>query len=317
MPEPHTLPRPSRRAARSTLAPPARAALAAQQAALLAAIADGPPSQALELTLGETLPSGLRIYRANARAHAQRALAASYPCVQALLGESAFAALACALWRADPPRVGDLNRWGARLADFIAGEAQLAPWPYLADVARLEWALAQAEVAADVAPLAATFAWLANQPAQRLRAVLAPGWACLAARSPLVSLVLAHRPALAEPDSPPPSLPDAARAVQAGVAEQALVWRAGWRLRLRAVQPWESAALQALAQGGRLDALLRAWPGGAGNARAAPQAQPPDTLESPPLSLHDWLAGAVRAGWLIGLRRVTSAQSQSASHDSL
>lgn len=282
----------------------ATAALAAQQAALLAAIAGAQPGRAAALALGHPALPGLQIYRANAHAHAQRALAASYPSVQALLGESAFAALACALWQVQPPRVGDLNRWGAGLADFIARDAQLAPWPYLADVARLEWALAQAQGAADAEPDAASFAWLANQPAQQLRAVLAPGWTCLTGTSPLVSLVLAHRPTLAATDAAPPSLAAAARAVQAGRVEQALVWRTGWRVRLRAVQPWESAALRVLAQGGRLDALLRAWPDAADSARAP----------APP-SLSDWLAQAVRAGWLIGLRRVRRTRSQSTSHE--
>jgi hypothetical protein len=80
---------------------------------------------------------GLQAYAANAGASAERALAASFPTVQALVGDEAFAGLARACWRALPPERGDLACFGAALPGFIEADTLLADVPYLADCARL------------------------------------------------------------------------------------------------------------------------------------------------------------------------------------
>ena len=95
---------------------------------------------------------GLQAYRANAGALAERALTAAFPTVAQLVGEESFAALARALWFAQPPQRGDIGSWGEGLADFIAAAPQLADEPYLADVARLDWAVHSAEQAAERGP---------------------------------------------------------------------------------------------------------------------------------------------------------------------
>src|SRR5690242_17624053 len=92
---------------------------------------------------------GMQAYQANAGASAERALAASFPTVQALMGEESFAAMARAFWHANPPLRGDLAWFGEALPAFIADSEQLADVPYLSDVARLDWLLALAERAAD------------------------------------------------------------------------------------------------------------------------------------------------------------------------
>ena len=76
-------------------------------------------------------------------------MAAAYPTLQQLFGVPAFAALARAYWHAEPPAAGDLACWGADLPAFVAQAEQLAAEPYLADMARLEWAVHQARSAAD------------------------------------------------------------------------------------------------------------------------------------------------------------------------
>jgi hypothetical protein len=85
--------------------------------------------------------AGLRAYRANAQAIAQRALVAAYPVLAQLLGEEAMAALARDLWLAHPPARGDLAWFGAELPGWLAGIDDFADMPWLADVARLEWAV--------------------------------------------------------------------------------------------------------------------------------------------------------------------------------
>ena len=94
----------------------------------------------------------LAAYRGNAAAIAECALAAAYPTVQQLLGDESFAQLARALWHHAPPQCGDLACWGDALPGWIEGDAQLAGEPYLADVARVDWAVHAIEQAADTVP---------------------------------------------------------------------------------------------------------------------------------------------------------------------
>ncbi|MFM2120312.1 MAG: hypothetical protein RL722_1780, partial [Pseudomonadota bacterium] len=119
--------------------------------------------------------AGLQVYRHNTRGLARRCLAAAFPVCAALLGESAFGRLAWDFRVAWPPAEGDLARWGGDLPGWLdavaAGTATgieagttagaagppelqglLAELPYLADVARLEWALHRAEAGLDAVP---------------------------------------------------------------------------------------------------------------------------------------------------------------------
>ncbi len=96
----------------------------------------------------------IAIYRHAWTANCRHALRASYPVVLRLVGEPFFDAAADAFARALPSRSGDLNAWGDAFGDFLAGYPHAAGLPYLADVARLEWAVDEAQRAADtlVAP---------------------------------------------------------------------------------------------------------------------------------------------------------------------
>ena len=138
---------------------------------------------------------GLQAYRANAGALAERALAAAYPTVAQLVGDESFAALARALWFAHPPQRGDIGLWGEALAGFIAAAPQLADEPYLADVARLDWALHRAEQAADRTAVRRTAAAGRGRPRAQLRLRLADGMALLRSAHPVVSIWQAHRSA--------------------------------------------------------------------------------------------------------------------------
>ena len=129
--------------------------LAQEQQALLAALF----GDADESTLWPCLRAGshsalarrgLLAYQSNGLALAERSLGAAYAVLAQLLGEENFSPLARQLWRQQPPQRGDLACWGGGLAAFIEATPQLADEPFLADVARLEWALHRAATAADV-----------------------------------------------------------------------------------------------------------------------------------------------------------------------
>lgn len=136
---------------------------------------------------------GLRAYQANAAASAEHALAQAYPTVQQLLGHDAFAGLAQAHWHGYPPVCGDLAAWGEALPGFIGSAAQLAAEPYLADMARLDWALHQALRAADDDMPAAGLLLLGSADPEALCLRLRPGHAVLVSDHPLHTLWAAHQ----------------------------------------------------------------------------------------------------------------------------
>ena len=92
--------------------------------------------------------AGLAAYRGNGRAHACNALRVQFPTVLAMLGAETFDALCASYWRACPPRRGDLAWVGEELPAFIETLETLAEWPWLADCARLDWAVWQIAAAA-------------------------------------------------------------------------------------------------------------------------------------------------------------------------
>lgn len=89
------------------------------------------------------------VYRNNHRITLRNALRSIFPAVERLVGEEFFAALACAFAEQHPPRSPIMARYGDAFPDFIKHFAALDDYPYLADVASLEFARVQAYHAAD------------------------------------------------------------------------------------------------------------------------------------------------------------------------
>jgi hypothetical protein len=99
---------------------------------------------------GITGADRLRIYRNTARTTLTEALRLSYPCIDRLVGNEFFEMAAARFMRACPPKSGCLADYGEGFAEFLATLPEAAGVPYLADVARFEWALAKAAAAEDV-----------------------------------------------------------------------------------------------------------------------------------------------------------------------
>jgi hypothetical protein len=248
-------------------------ALALQQQALLDALWSGD-----EPASGwAAFPRGVSAYRANAQALAERCLRATHPVVIALIGEANAAPLAHRLWRTQPPQRGDMAQWGAGLPALLATVDGLADLPWLADVARVEWALHEAAGAADVPTDLSGFARLAQEDPTRLTLRLASGTAVIASAWPVASLVAAHA-------GDAPDLAGVGARIERGERENALVWRPRWRPELRACSDAEAALLQALQQGAHLPDAL--------DAAAARDAA---------FDLGPWLPQAVQSGLVCGV----------------
>lgn len=226
---------------------------------------------------GERAARGIDAYRANAEALAERALAAVFGTVKAMLGEEDFAHLAADFWRARPPQRGDLGESGETFPEWLAAHPAMAPWPYLGDCARLDLALHRNERAADAAVDAASLALLETPDLDRLHLLLLPGTEVLRSAWPIGTIHRAHQAAAAQSEA----AFDAVRiAFDSQRAEAVMVVREGWRgtvhLLDSAVADWTDRLLQ----GHSFDVALAT----AGEA----------------FDFASWLATALRQGWLQG-----------------
>jgi len=89
------------------------------------------------------------IYRRTIRTNYRNALGATYPVVRRVGGAPFFAAAVDAYVEVHPSRCGDLNVYGATFGEFLGAYEPASRLAYLPDVARLEWAIDEANRAAD------------------------------------------------------------------------------------------------------------------------------------------------------------------------
>lgn len=260
--------------------------LAHEQSLLLQALFGGSQVQDLRACLhSHQSQRGLQAYQANGLALAERALTGAYPAIAQLIGGESFGPLAHHFWRQYPPLRGDMAEWGGELADFLEAAPQLADEPFLGDVARIEWALHCAGTAPDAVPDLPSFALLSESSSATL--VLSAGVALFESSYPVVSLVNAHI-------SDEPSLAHAAALLQSGAAEYALVWRQGYKPRVRTSSAAEQALIRALLAGLTLENALDA-----ALAESAPEA----------FDFNHWLGQAVQTGLVIAASAQSSMKS--------
>jgi len=215
---------------------------------------------------------GLSAYRGNAAAIAERALSAAFPTVQQLIGEESFAQLARVFWHRQPPHRGDLARYGDGLAEWISHDRQLASEPYLADVARVDWAVHVIEHAADVAAAPTGLSLLADDEPSQLTLRLRPSLAIVQSRFPVVTIWQAHRRDDAD------RFATVREAFANHVAETALIARPQWQAAVSAIDDATACFMRTLREGADLARALDA-------AGASFQFEP-------------WLHDAVQEQWL-------------------
>lgn len=250
---------------------------ALRQQMMLRALAEQPGAglalQGWARSRGDGFSIGLNTYRANAAALAERALSAAYPTIAQLVGDSTFGAMARDLWRQAPPLRGDVGEWGADLAEFIERQSSLAEEPYLADSARLDWAVHLATRAADT-DLGADLRLeqLAEADPRQVTIALAPGSAVRSSAWPIAAIWQAHQRSDAR-------IFDAVREAFAAQTEQhALVVREGLAVAVHRLSAADATFTKALVAGHHLAQALDA----AGDDFAFDQ----------------WLVRAMSAHWL-------------------
>lgn len=137
-------------------------------AAIMTGAHDVSAEDALLEVLDESGQRGRRrlaAYRRSIHGNLFNALVTSYPVVNRIVGPPFFREAARNYILAYPSLSGDLNDYGGHFAGFIADYAYAQDMPYLADVARLEWAVQMLLNSAEAPP--ADLSALASTPPER------------------------------------------------------------------------------------------------------------------------------------------------------
>jgi hypothetical protein len=189
--------------------------------------------QLLASIRGDHPAARIAVYRNNARGALASTLRAAFPAVERLLGEDYFGAVSEEYMRQHPPCSPVLNEYGGEFAAFIDGFSPLHGFPYLGDLARLEWARRAAFHAADASPPvfdSSSRAALLSLVEQRL------GW------HPSLRLLHSAHPILrlwqSQVEDAPAPLPDEWHQVTL------IVWRRGWRVETQPILPPERELLE-------------------------------------------------------------------------
>lgn len=216
------------------------------QSAFAAALLDPDRPAPDGITGPDGLPDAKRfaVYRNNVASSLTRALQAAFPCVERLVGEEFFGAMAQVYLRAHPPKDRRLMLYGVDFATFLEGFPPVAHLGYLPDVARLEQALRTSYHAADHTPLPPeALGQMAEADLLQARFTLAPSVQLLASRWPVHAIWTANMRG-----GPPPKM----------VSQEIVILRAEFDPEPCLLPPGGVGFLQSLSAGQPLIAALAA-----------------------------------------------------------
>ena len=174
---------------------------------------DRPPRASLVAEIvedGLAADARLAVYRHHVRSTLTDALKATYPVVTRLVDEQFFGYMADRYVSAHPPAGPCLFEFGESFADFVGTFEAARHLVYLADVARLEWAMNRALHAEETSPIDPA-ALAAVPPAAVASTVLhcEPSLTLLASPWPIDRIWRANQPGAESPgpESPGPDSP--------------------------------------------------------------------------------------------------------------
>lgn len=192
-----------------------------------------------------TQPSHKRfnVYRNNVMVSLTEAILDTYPVVAALVGDEFATAMARVYVGDHLPQSPVLLDYGEGFADFIAQFTPAQMLPFLADVARMEWAWLQAYHSADQPPLSIdALSNFAEDELGDLRFTFCPSVHLQKSVYPIVSIWSAHQDR--EKDEELEELPQ--------IGEYALVNRPVWDVLVRTLSPAAYAFFVSLQAGNTL-----------------------------------------------------------------
>ncbi len=186
------------------------------------------------------------VYRNNIAVSLTEAVGAGYPVVRQLVGKDFFDAMARVYVDANRPRSPVMLEYGDTFADFIAEFEPARGLPFLADVARVEWAWARAYHAQDAEPAdIALLQTIAPETLATTGLVLHPSLQVIASKWPVASIWHCHQ---TDDD------PAAAMSELSPVAEYAIIVRPRMDVDVRLIDAATAQVVSALGQGCSLGA---------------------------------------------------------------
>jgi hypothetical protein len=194
------------------------------QMRLRRAVLGGDTAEIVAAIQGDGLDPAARvgIYRHHAFATLGDALQGTFPVVCRLVDKRFFAYAAHEYLREHPPHSRCLVEYGADFADFLAGFQPCKDLPYLADVARFEWALNIAATVREATPLQTeTLAAVPAQQAAYIALRLQPSLSYFASPWPIDAIWQANK----DDDVPPIDLTSDGANLEIRRAGDAVVWR--------------------------------------------------------------------------------------------
>lgn len=211
-----------------------------------AALLDAAQPQPEGLSDGNGRPAGRRynVYRNNVAVSLTDALETGFPAVAKLIGTENFRNIAGLYLRQSPPESPRMMLYGRGFGDFLDAFAPLAKYPYLGDVARLEFALRESYHATDSTPIDPAALGIDPEALMASTLTLAPSLRLLRSPYPIVSLWRYNMVA----DAPKPQ-PE---------AQDALILRAEFDPEPHALPQGGAAFVTALLQGRPLGAAYEA-----------------------------------------------------------
>jgi hypothetical protein len=151
--------------------------------------------QAHVRTNGMTADARLGVYQNNLREGFIKALALAFPVIERLGGTDYFRQLALKFLEAHPSRSGNLHHIGPPFVPFLAQKFAGTQHTYFADVAALEWAYEEVQLAADADALSPeAFAGVAPEHYEGLTFTFHPACRFVQSSYPIVKIWRANQP---------------------------------------------------------------------------------------------------------------------------
>jgi len=187
-------------------------------------------------------PRGLTIYRHNLLATAKQALTISYPTILTLIGEDLFTYACRELLVTSPPKHGDWALWGEGFSTLLSGLAQLSDYPFVADIAQLDWLRQQSMRAKDSIMAQPSLQLLATHDIDELYIELTSSQFQMSSSYPVIEFWLAHQQSITKDttggrDQAPLNQVDIAKSVdklaQGDFSQKILIYRPYFNAEIR------------------------------------------------------------------------------------
>ncbi len=220
--------------------------------------------------------TALNVYINNFNENGIRALSITFPTVEGFVGEHSFRMLARRYLKYETKTSFDWAHYGSQLPSFIADQEALAEYPFLSEVAELDWAIHHAQREADKAFEASSLALLENGDTSVLRFIPAPGLQVLKFWFPVLDLYrLIHEPLLKSAEGKLArqalltdikiSISNAVDILSNSVRNNAInnatprfliLWRPEYKAQFEYVTKAEAAVMQKLSEQASVDAII-------------------------------------------------------------